>query len=552
MMANSKYIEVECDEIKHLFNGGLILVVTATDLETTATHDRLKPLIGYDSIIKVYEGELTYYFGIMGKYKIAHVQSSMGSISRDSSIMTIRAAIEKLKSKVVIMIGIAFGVDKGKQNIGDVLLSESIIPYDSKRIGKKRTILRGIEAPSSKLLLNRFRNIKITWEHFLDENKRAKLIPTRFLSGEELVDNLGHRNKLIKDHPDSKGGEMEGAGVYAACDGKADWILVKGICDFADGNKGIGKEERQLVAIDSALSACMEIFNSRSAFKELNIHPLLDKKDEVIKRDVNIDRVLFDVYDSTKESYYIERREDLVFNQYVSQYGIWIYGPSGCGKSNLIIRNLVKHKYETIQIGLASCIGMSSDFFFQEILYEIASKIKEVTFQVKVNDYSECSRAILELLSNRFKNKKLIVFIEEIPIGTNEEYKEFAEKLFSLLSAKNLVSGLEKVRFVLSSINNPVGHLKVFQQKIHEQVKFLGLEYWGRAEIIKLIEIIEMEINFSLPVDLREELIVTAAGSPRFIKKYFRSVYTLGKTDERTLRYILKETDRDLSQFRDA
>jgi len=551
-MANSNYIEIDYKEIKHLFKGDLILVVTATDLETTATHSKLKPLNGYEKIIKVFEGDLTYYFGIMGNYNIAHVQCSMGSLARDSSIMTVRTALEKLKSKIVIMIGIAFGVNETKQHIGDVLLSESIIPYNAKRVGKKETIKRGIEAPSSKILFNRFKNIKTTWEHFLDGNTKAKLIPTRLLSGEELVDNLEHRNKLITDNPDSKGGEMEGAGVYAACDGKADWIVVKGICDFADGDKGKDKDARQIIAINSALSACMEIFNSSSAFKELKVYPTIGASGEVLKPDININNVLFDLYDLTKEPYYIERSSDATFNQSVKQIGIWIHGPAGCGKSNLIIRNLIKNKHDFIQVSLASCIGMNIESFFKEILYDIASKIEGVKYQIQPSNFSECSRLILYLLSKKFKNKALIIFIEEIPISTNEEYKEFSGKLFSILSAKNLIVGLDKIRFVLSSINNPVAYLQVFQQKIHEQLKFVGFDYWDNEDIIKLIEKIEKEIQFSLPADIKEELIATAAGSPRFVKKFFRSIYTLGKTDAKTLKYILIETERDLSQFRDV
>jgi nucleoside phosphorylase len=552
IMAHPGYVEIDCDELNHLFKGDLVLIVTATDLETNATHQRIKPLFGYDKIIKVFEGELTYYFGMMGNYRIAHVQSSMGSLSRDSSIMTVRTAIEKLKAKIVIMVGIAFGVNESKQRIGDVLLAESIIPYNAKRIGKKRTIKRGIEAPSSKVLFNRFKNIKTTWEYFLDGNLKARLIPTRLLSGEELVDNLEHRNKLIADNPDSKGGEMEGAGVFAACDGRADWIIVKGICDFADGGKATEKEARQIIAVNSALSACMEIFNSNSAFKELRVLPANATSTEILKNDLNITNVLFDIYDSSKEPYYLERSQDANFIQAVNHIGIWIYGPVGCGKSNLIIRNLIKSKYGFIQVSLAACIGMTIESFFKEILYDIASAIGGVKYQIQPGNFSECSRAILDLLSKKFKNKALIIFIEEIPISTEEEYKEFAGKIFSLLTAKNLIGGLDKIRFVLSSINSPAGHLQIFQQKIHEQIKFVGLEYWEIREINSLIAIIETEIQFTLPNAIKEELIVLAAGSPRFIKKFFRSIYTVGKSDQKTLKYILKETERELNQFSNA
>jgi nucleoside phosphorylase len=54
--------------------------------------------------------------------------------------------------------------------------------------------------------------------------------------------NLGNdptvRDWLLKIEPEAIGGEMEGAGLYAAArDAKVDWILVKAICDWADGTK---------------------------------------------------------------------------------------------------------------------------------------------------------------------------------------------------------------------------------------------------------------------------------------------------------------------------
>ncbi len=549
-MNKSNYLEIECKNIEHLFNGNLILIVTATDLETNVTHQKIKPLDGYDKILKVFEGDLTYYFGMLGNYNIAHVQSSMGSLSRDSSIMTVSTAIKKLEAKIVVMVGIAFGVDGAKQNIGDVLISESIIPYNSKRVGKNGTVQRGIEAPSSKILLNRFKNIKTTWEYVISDGIKAKLIPTRLLSGEELVDNLEHRNKLIEDNPDSKGGEMEGAGVYAACDGKADWIVVKGICDFADGEKGTDKINKQTIAINSALSVCLEIFNSSSVFRELKVLPVESGQVDILKKDLNINAVLFDIYDTDKEAFYIERDQDERFNKVVAQFGVWIYGPTGCGKSNLIIRNLTKQNKNFIQISLAACIGLDIESFFKEILYEIASKVEGVTSQVQPTNFSECSKLLLELLNKHYQNKELIIFIEEIPISSETNYEEFSGKMFSLLISKSLKGGLDKIRFVLSSINNPINYIQIFQQKVHQQINFLPLEYWQKEEIISLIEIIETEFQFTLPAGIKNELVNISNGSPRFIKKFFRSLYTLYKTDEKTLQFILKETQREFSQYK--
>jgi hypothetical protein len=46
---------------------------------------------------------------------------------------------------------------------------------------------------------------------------------------------------------------MEGAGLYVACqDQKVDWILVKAICDWADGHKAQDKDARQQTAAANA------------------------------------------------------------------------------------------------------------------------------------------------------------------------------------------------------------------------------------------------------------------------------------------------------------
>src|SRR5205085_1221462 len=50
------------------------------------------------------------------------------------------------------------------------------------------------------------------------------------LSGDHLVNNLAYREQLHQLEPEAIGGEMEGAGLYAAAQRrKVDWLLVKAI-----------------------------------------------------------------------------------------------------------------------------------------------------------------------------------------------------------------------------------------------------------------------------------------------------------------------------------
>lgn len=548
-MSSPKYKEIDSSDIEYLLNEKLILLVTATDLETNFTHKKIKPINGFEEILQVFDGNYTYYIGIFGNYLVAHVQCSMGSISRSSSIMTVNAALSKLKSKVVIMVGIAFGVNDEKQKIGDVLVSETIIPYNIKRVGAGDTVHRGQEGLASQLLLNRLRNIK-TWEHQLDDSKIANLIFTRLLSGEELIDNLEHRNSLIKEFPDSLGGEMEGAGVCSACGDKIDWILIKGICDFADGEKGKNKKKRQEQAIESALSLCMELFNSKTVFKDLNILPFDSiEAESSYDNNTNINNVLFDLYDMDKENYYLIRGCDSDFIQKLKQYAIWIYGPSGCGKSNLILRNLLQNSFEVITINLASCIGQDVESLFKEILYELETKVGNIDDRTNPINFNTCVKAILNILQKSYKDKEVIIFIEEIPVDSSTSHSEFAEKLFSLIISKNFLNGLNSIKFVLSSLENPAIKITSTQNKIHQHMSFIPLEYWDVENILDLISIIEKEINWCLKPQIKSLLIEKANGSPRFIKKVFRSIYTLEKTDDSTIIRIITDTERELNSI---
>ena len=140
----------------------------------------------------------------------------------------------------VVMVGIAFGINEHKQAIGDVLVSDRLMLYDLQRVGQGKgaggmaIIPRGDRPHTSPWLINRLQVAKLGWEG-------AKIRFGLVLSGDKLVDNVDFRGQLLGLEPEAIGGEMEGAGLYVACqNSKVDWILVKAICDWADGQKGAG------------------------------------------------------------------------------------------------------------------------------------------------------------------------------------------------------------------------------------------------------------------------------------------------------------------------
>lgn len=154
------------------------------------------------------------------------------------------------------MAGVAFGVNEQKQAIGDVLVSEQLMLYDLKRVGTDKEgnlkiIPRGDRPHASAWLINLLR----VADNMDRDESRAKVRFGLVLSGEQLVDNIDYREQLKQLEPEAIGGEMEGKGLYVACHGKkVDWILVKAICDWADGHKAEDKDARQRTAARNAAS----------------------------------------------------------------------------------------------------------------------------------------------------------------------------------------------------------------------------------------------------------------------------------------------------------
>jgi nucleoside phosphorylase len=270
---SKKYLDQPYSYLENLQEDFKILIVTATEVEKKQLHSRLTPLkvADSDAIVKIVKGKHTYFLGMFGAYHVVHVACDMGSTGRNASITTVSEAIQTCSPKIVLMVGIAFGMNSSKQKIGDILVSDQIIAYESQRVSENNIDFRGKSGDASSLLINHFNNV-MNWEYKMDGKRKPNIIVGAILSGEKLVDNEAYRNILLEKYPNAKGGEMEGAGVYAACDGKSvEWILVKGICDFADGNKNENKESHQKKAIQSAVNLCEHVFKNEYAFDDIGV-----------------------------------------------------------------------------------------------------------------------------------------------------------------------------------------------------------------------------------------------------------------------------------------
>lgn len=231
--------------------GADVLLVTATKRESAAVLASFEQ----DSEPRPLAlGDRVYFdLGTWGGARVLLTQCEMGSSGVGASQQAVTKAIAQVSPAAVLMVGIAFAVNAERQDIGDILVSQRLRPYELQRIGEagegsRITLLRDDKPTASAWLLNQLRSADVVW------TGNAVKFGT-LLTGDKLIDNVDYRDQLLEFEAEAIGGEMEGRGLYVAChDAKVDWIVVKSVCDFADGRKAEKKAARQTLAAESAAS----------------------------------------------------------------------------------------------------------------------------------------------------------------------------------------------------------------------------------------------------------------------------------------------------------
>lgn len=230
-----------------------ILICTATDLETKVFYEICRTK---GQTPKIFPGkDFAYHFiGNISRSEVFLVQSQMGSGGSGGSSLTTLDAIDYIRPDIVISLGICFGANKKKQNIGDILISRQVQCYELQRVEKDKVVPRGDKMPASPLLISRFDAEKVNWTS-------SKVHTGLLLSGEKLIDDAEFKKELLKQEPEAIGGEMEGAGILAASYRRnVDWIIVKAICDWAQGKSN----KDQGLAATNAIKFCWQILESGS------------------------------------------------------------------------------------------------------------------------------------------------------------------------------------------------------------------------------------------------------------------------------------------------
>ncbi|EYF04452.1 phosphorylase family protein [Chondromyces apiculatus] len=232
--------DVGCARIRRALAQTSVLMVTVTETERDALLAQMVPAGRAKEVLRGSVSEaskVTFRVGQLGRYRVAHVETTMGSAARRGALLTVKNAFDELKPKAVIAVGIAFGMKKKKQRLGDVLVAETMAPYELAKVESGGSIQRGQQLPCGIRLSERFAARIDDWK--LERwGVPVGVHQGLVLCGEKVINHDKFRDELAASYPTAIGGEMEGAGVYAVAQNEGvEAILVKGICDWADGHK---------------------------------------------------------------------------------------------------------------------------------------------------------------------------------------------------------------------------------------------------------------------------------------------------------------------------
>ena len=251
----------------------VVLLMVVNQNELRAVIGLMKPLQIPGTaveIIQVTRNGVTFHIGKYGVYVSALVQTSPGGMGFDAAEQKTIRAIDIVKPTAVISVGLAFGRDEKTQKFGDVLVCEIVNDYTYQRKGGERIIIRSPQPPVGARLLDIFKN-PLGWRLERAPQDVCKVIKAPLISGPHLIDNVHDKEELFEFFPDAKGGEMESGAILSAIHGiagdhKPEGIIIKAICDWADGKKN---KEWQPFAAHAAASYVLHHLQK----PVLNIHP---------------------------------------------------------------------------------------------------------------------------------------------------------------------------------------------------------------------------------------------------------------------------------------
>ena len=225
-----------------------ILILTANRVEASILIHHLYEENGKVPLTSVVADDCSYHFGTLAGLEVVHLQpQGMSSFTKHGASPSIEAALRRFRPKLVVSLGVAFGADAGTQNLGDVLVSDQLIPLGAynKRVDGQIAIQHQEVYTTNSRLICAWKDL-LAYPEFPGDTTESK--PFHWYCGgivssgtvlSDASEKLRVMDAAANVGSHVIGGEMEGNGVYYACkDANIPCIVIKGICDWANQKNG--------------------------------------------------------------------------------------------------------------------------------------------------------------------------------------------------------------------------------------------------------------------------------------------------------------------------
>ncbi|MFZ6778198.1 AAA family ATPase [Undibacterium sp. Ji83W] len=263
--------------------------------------------------------------------------------------------------------------------------------------------------------------------------------------------------------------------------------------------------------------------------------------------------VLFEIYDSSLEEYYVSRKIDSFFADSLNLFSIWVHGESGMGKTSTVRRKILQQSRKVIQAYIGASISDHACHteLLQEIYYSVSGAL-DTPHKHLPNTHQVISE-LAELLSANAEGLSVFLVLDEVPFLENNlnEMSKFITSICRLNSAVKQKCSRNDLRFIVTSIFDPSPFIENGQEKISEQLKFLEFTRWTNIELNILInKIHEVIPSMSLKEFERDDLLRNAYGSPRFIKTFYKNLHLDSDGKENAYRNAIEQTRLSLGMHK--
>ncbi len=236
-----------------------VLVLVANPHERAAMLAAVQAVTGTEPRLVQLRNHIVFDLGMVSNAHVLLAMTGQGAVGPTAAAIAASALISQVAPDYLIAVGVCYGLRENEQRLGDVIVSRQLRAVDHRKVSdagaagrgdstaarsKPVVLIRGDFVTASTALLNRFQAADHDWRrrNFTDEGgavvgprqgTRVDVHYGTMLSLSVLLDSRQMRDELLGLDPEASGGEMEGAGIYAAAaPEKVDWIVAKAIADW--------------------------------------------------------------------------------------------------------------------------------------------------------------------------------------------------------------------------------------------------------------------------------------------------------------------------------